>query len=80
VPLAKIRTVLSNQLSERREHRRLRAELAAFQSPAERTELDEMLGRYSPEETREIRQILDRQDFERHRAASAIGSHHNRAA
>jgi hypothetical protein len=80
VPLAKIRTALTTHLTERREHRRLTAELAAFQSPAERTELDEMLARHSTEETREIRQILDRQAYERHRTTAILGGHHNRAA
>jgi hypothetical protein len=80
VPLTKIRTVLSHRLTERREQRRLSAELASFRSPAERTELDEMLGRHSAEETRQIRQILDRQDSQRLLAASVIGSHYNRAA
>jgi hypothetical protein len=78
--LAKIRTALSSRLTERREYRRLSAELAAFQTPAERSELDQMLGRYSAEETHQIRQILDRQDSDRLRAASVIGSPLHRAA
>jgi hypothetical protein len=32
-----------------------------------------MLGRYSAEETREIREILNRQDYERQRGATVIG-------
>jgi hypothetical protein len=35
------------------------------QTPAERTELDEVLGRHTAEETREIRAILDQQDAAR---------------
>jgi hypothetical protein len=56
------RTALANRRTERIAHRRLAAELAAFQTPAERTELDEVLGRHTAEETREIRAILDQQD------------------
>ena len=80
MPVTKIRTALSRRLTERREHRRLSAELAAFQTPAERIELDEMLNRYPAEETRQIRRILDRQELERQRAAAFVGGHHNRVA
>jgi hypothetical protein len=81
VPLSKIRTTLTNRLIERREHRRLSAELAAFQTPAERIELDEILSRYPLEQTREIREILDRQDNERQQAAASTGrGYHNRTA
>jgi hypothetical protein len=80
VPLAKIRTALANRLTERREYRRLSAELAAFRSPAERTELDEMLSRYSTEETQTIREILDRQDQARQQTASVIGGPLHRGA
>jgi hypothetical protein len=59
------RTALANRQTERIAHRRLAAELAAFQTPAERTELDEVLGRHTAEETREIRAILDQQDAAR---------------
>ncbi|GIE31273.1 hypothetical protein Ait01nite_043180 [Actinoplanes italicus] len=63
------RTSLSHRLAERRAHRRLSDELAAFRTAAERTELDLMLGRHSAEETREIHAILNRQDAaRRHRA------------
>ena len=59
------RTALANYRTERIAHRRLAAELAEYQTPAERTELDEVLARHTAEETREIRAILDRQDAER---------------
>jgi hypothetical protein len=61
------RTALAHRRTMRLAHRRLSAELAGFRSPAERAELEHMLGRYSAEETREIRAILNRQDFERQR-------------
>lgn len=76
MPLAKIRTALSNRFIERREYRRLSAELAAFRTPAERTELEEMLSRYPVEETRLIRDILYRHDQQRQLAAAVVGSHH----
>jgi hypothetical protein len=68
---AKIRTAIE----ERRELRKLSEELAAFQSPAERAELDELIARHSVEETRLIRAILDQQDHERQRTAGGIGGH-----
>ncbi|MEV6635772.1 hypothetical protein AB0M54_33980 [Actinoplanes sp. NPDC051470] len=74
----RIRTALVQRAVERREIRKLSAELAAFQSPAERAEraeLDELIARHSSEETRVIRAILDQQDYERARTASGIGGH-----
>lgn len=54
------RTAISHRLAERRAHRRLAEELAAFRTAAERTELDLMLSRHTDEETREIHAILTR--------------------
>jgi hypothetical protein len=68
-----VRSTLANRRTERNAYRLLSRELAAFQTPAERAELDHMLGRHSTEETREIREILNRQDLERQRRSSAIG-------
>ena len=68
-----LKSILASRRTERIERRRLSRELAAFQTPAERAELDEMLGRYSAEETRQIREILHRQDYERQRTAAGIG-------
>jgi len=56
------RTSLSHRRTARHAHRQLAAELAAFTSPADRAELDQMLERHSHAETREIRAILRRQD------------------
>jgi hypothetical protein len=70
-----VRTALANRRTMRVAHRRLSAELASFVTPAERTELDQMLGRHSAEETREIRTILSRQDFERQRKAAGISGY-----
>jgi hypothetical protein len=70
------RTAVANRRIERLAQRRLEAELAAFQTPAERSELDQVLGRYTAEETREIRAILNRQDASRlHRATFVNGYH-----
>lgn len=69
----RIRTAITHRSIERRAHRRLSAELAAFQTPAERAELDELIGRHSAEETREIRAILQRQDLERQLTAYGYG-------
>ena len=66
------RTAIANRRTERRAHRRLAEELAAFQTPAERAELENILSRHSNEETREIRAILSRQDHERARRASLL--------
>lgn len=73
--IREIRTALANRRTERIARRRLSAELAAYQTPAERSELDQMIGRYSADETWEIREILNRQDYERQRTASGIGGH-----
>ncbi|GAA4937559.1 hypothetical protein [Actinoplanes utahensis] len=55
------RTAISHRLAERRAHRRLSDELAAFRTAAERSELDLMLGRHTAEETREVHAILSHQ-------------------
>jgi len=68
-----VRSNLANRRTERTAYRQLSRELAAFQSPAERAELDHLLGRHSAEETRVIREILNRQDFERLRRSTVLG-------
>jgi hypothetical protein len=69
-----IRHELGRRRTERIARRRLSDELAAFQTPAERAELDHMLSRHSAEETREIRAILNQQEYERQRRGStAVG-------
>jgi hypothetical protein len=46
-------------------HRRavLRRELAAYSTPAELADLDAMVDRYPPEQTREVRSLLAAQRF-----------------
>jgi hypothetical protein len=73
--LRDVRVNLANRRTERIARRRLGAELAAFRTPAERAELDLILGRHTGEETAEIRDILNQQDYERQRAGSAIGGY-----
>lgn len=70
-----VRVRLANRRTERVARRQLAAELAAFQTPAERAELDQLLGRHTPEETREIREILTWQDLERQRRAAVVGGY-----
>ncbi|GGQ61937.1 hypothetical protein [Couchioplanes azureus] len=67
------RLALSHRRTRRRAYRQLSAELAAFRTPAERAELDLILGRHEEAETAEIRAILNRQDYERQRAQMAVG-------
>ncbi len=73
--IREVRTVLANRRTERVARRRLSEELAAYQTPSERAELDQMIGRYSADETLEIREILNRQDYERQRSVSGLGGH-----
>ena len=58
-------TALRSSLAQRRvartERRRLAWELASYRTPAERLELDLILGRHSAEETAEIHAILNKQ-------------------
>ena len=70
-----VRVNLSNRRTERVARRQLAAELASFVTPAERAELDLMLGRHAPEETREIREILNQQEFERQRKGTVMGAY-----
>jgi hypothetical protein len=67
--LRDVRTAVANRRTLRVAHRRLSDELAAFRTTAERAELDELLGRYSAEETAEIRAILHQHDVRRAQTA-----------
>jgi hypothetical protein len=59
-------TSLSSSLTQRRAaaaaRRRLAHELSCYRTPAERLELDLILGRHSAEETAEVDAILSRQN------------------
>ncbi len=56
-----LRTSLAQRRFARAERRRLACELAEYRTPAERLELDLILGRHSAEETAEIHAILNQQ-------------------
>jgi hypothetical protein len=64
--LTAIAPTLAARLHTRREmHQQRRAlarELAAFITPADRLELDEIVARHSADETRLVRELLRRQD------------------
>ncbi|GAB1691723.1 hypothetical protein [Krasilnikovia sp. M28-CT-15] len=63
----------AHRRTERIARRELEAELAAVVTPAERTELALTLNRHAPQQGREIREILDRQDQARQHRPSAPG-------
>jgi hypothetical protein len=60
-----LRDALAARRAQRQARRRLERELASYSSPAERLELEAMIDRHSPEETREVRDILARQTVAR---------------
>ncbi len=66
--LRDVRTALANRRTVRVARQQLSAELASFRTTAERAELDELLSRYSPEETAELRRILRVHDVLRQQA------------
>jgi hypothetical protein len=72
--LRNARTVFADIRAERRAHRQLSDELAAFRTAAERSELDMILSRHTAAETREIHAILTQQDAER-RYQAGVGGH-----
>jgi len=50
---------LAARRSERAEHRHLVEELASYTSESDRLEIEAILDRYSDEDTREVRAILE---------------------
>jgi hypothetical protein len=56
--IAVVRAELRAQRCERRARQELRADLAQYNSPTERAELQAIMERHSHEETAEIRAIL----------------------
>lgn len=54
----RVRNAVTSRFEARRARRTLAAEIAAYRTPAERLELDLILGRHTAEETREIDEIL----------------------
>ena len=66
-----LRTSLARHRVARTKRRRLVRELASYRTPAERLELDFVLGRHSEEETAEVEAILNQQ--------ASAAPHHLRA-
>jgi hypothetical protein len=59
--VASLRSSLAQRRAADAERRGLAQELACYRTPAERLELDLVLGRHSAEETAEVDAILSRQ-------------------
>jgi uncharacterized protein with PIN domain len=74
--VAMLRDALSARRAERLERQRLERELATYTSPAERLELEAMIDRYDPDETREVRAILARQTLTQRDRATGLGLRH----
>jgi hypothetical protein len=73
-----VRTALRNRRIEQVQRRRLAEELASFVTPAERAELDLMVGRHTLEETREIRGILNELEMSRQHEGRGFGHYRGR--
>jgi hypothetical protein len=70
----RMRDAVSSRFEARRARRRLANEIAAYRTPAERLELDLILGRHTEEQIAEIDQIL------REQRTAAIMTHHHASA
>ncbi|MFG2041101.1 hypothetical protein [Dactylosporangium sp. NPDC048998] len=57
----RLRATVAERVEARRARRRLAREIAAYQTPAERLELDLILGRHTEEQIAEIDAILREQ-------------------
>lgn len=57
---AGIRDEIRARRAERASHEALERDLASYTTPADRNELDAILGRYDEEEVAHIRRIIDR--------------------
>lgn len=71
----RVRDAVTNRVEARRSRRRLAREIAAYRTPAERLELDLILGRHTAEEIAEIDEILRKQDAVRLTQHHAITAH-----
>ena len=61
ITVTSLRTSVAQRRAARAQRRRLASELASYRTPAERLELDLILGRHTAEETAEVDAILSRQ-------------------
>jgi hypothetical protein len=58
--ISTLRTQLAERRLVRQRNKRLEEELASFNTPAERLELDAILSRHTAEEIEELQSMLDR--------------------
>ena len=56
-----IRTELATRRAARRDRLSLERQLATYDTPAARLEIETIVARHDPEETRQLREILKRQ-------------------
>jgi hypothetical protein len=63
--LQAIRAEVANRRNVRNGRKELERQLAAYDTPAARLEIETVLDRHDPDETREIRSILRRQAADR---------------
>lgn len=65
--LSTVRTRLREQRAVRQRQAQLEHELAMYATPSDRADLDALLSRHTPEQTREIEAILVKQAIKRQR-------------
>jgi hypothetical protein len=63
--LQAIRAEVANRRNARNDRRELERQIAAYDTPSARLEIEAVLDRHDPDETREIRDILRRQAVDR---------------
>ncbi len=73
--IAALRGTLAHRRTARNDRRRLERDLASFTTPEQRRELEAILRRHTPAETREIRKILDAQERARTVRTMSHGQH-----
>jgi len=73
--ISALRGTLADRRTARADRRRLERDLASFSTPEQRRELEAILRRHTPAETREVRRILDAQDSERAVRSMSHGRH-----
>jgi hypothetical protein len=61
--ISTLRTQLAERRVIRQRNKRLEEELASYNTPAERLELDAILSRHTAEEIEELESLLNRQSF-----------------
>jgi hypothetical protein len=64
-PFTALRSKAAARRAAREDRIRLEQELASYDTPSARAELEAILGRYTADETREVQEILNRQSSAR---------------